>query len=59
MSIKEMTKSKTPEQKKNWLELATETTTLEEEYLTMKQIKKLSKVTKYVMKLHRQKYKVD
>ena len=49
MSKKEMIKSETP--KKTWLELATETTTLEEEYLTMKQIKKVSKVTKLVMKL--------
>lgn len=48
-SKKEMIKSETP--KKTWLELATETTTLEEEYLTMKQIKKVSKVTKLVMKL--------
>ena len=50
-SKKEMIISETPEPKKNWLELATETTTLEEEYLTMKQLKKVSKVTKLVMKL--------
>ena len=50
-SKKEMIKSETPKTKKTWLELATATTTLEEEYLTMKQIKKVSKVTKLVMKL--------
>jgi hypothetical protein len=31
-----MIKTETPAKKKNWLELATEATTFEEEYLTMK-----------------------